>query len=152
MSILFDAVLPLPPSVNRRVLITRYGGREHPSVTAYKWLCKEPLRTAYRDEQAILQARHGHAWLKVAMRFLLPVERDKQGRIQFEIRDLDNMVQVPLNILKIELGIDDARVVDLLSCKRPLSPGAEASLRVVVEDLEDFYADAHHNIRSHHCA
>lgn len=134
---LFEVTLPIPPSVNHRVCITRYGGYEHPSVTEYKWLCKEPIRMAFRDEQAILIARQNQAWLSVTMLFTLPITKDRRGRIQFEIRDLDNMFAVPLNILKMELQIDDSRIVDLMTRKRPLAPGAAASLHVLVEAMED---------------
>ncbi len=128
MKPLLHATLPIPPSVNSRTKITRHGGYEDPKVTAYKWQCKECWRGAWRDREAIEQARAAKSWLYVSLHIWLPESK-------MEIRDVDNMLQVPINALKEEIGIDDARIADLYPRKRLAPRGIDPSLLISVMEM-----------------
>ena len=129
MKPLLHATLPIPPSVNSRTKITQHGGYEDPKVTEYKWQCKEGLRNAWRDREAIEQARAAKSWLYVSMHIWLS---DKK----MQIRDVDNMLQVPINILKVELEIDDARIADLYPRKRVAPTGIHPSILISVMEMD----------------
>jgi Holliday junction resolvase RusA-like endonuclease len=114
--------------VNSRTKITRHGGYEDPKVTAYKWQCKECWRAAWRDKEAIEQARDAKSWLYVSLHIWLPANK-------MDIRDVDNMLQVPINALKEEIGIDDARIADLYPRKRLAPRGIDPSLLISVMEM-----------------
>jgi Holliday junction resolvase RusA-like endonuclease len=124
-TLLLIASLGIPPSVNSRTIITPRGGTLHPKARQYYQ--ESHLRLLSTETvtfpDAIVEARDTHAFLSVSMWFYLPLAKKPKTRgTYFLSRDLDNMAQLPLNVLKSYLGIDDVQVADIHSYKRILPP------------------------------
>ncbi len=138
MRTLLQTRLPIPPSVNNRLIISRHGGTTHPNVVQYQQDCTIILCSpeTWQDVSAIHEAQDEGNGLFVIMRFGFPQNKNPLRQSAFEIRDLDNMAQIPLNILKKHIGIDDAKVVDLWMSKRQVAPGKLPYLSLTVLEVK----------------
>src|SRR5258708_21033887 len=67
MTLLLTTDLPIPPSVNHRLAITKHGGHDTPETTAFKWQSRSILYNAektYQDHEATAQARKNDDYLR----------------------------------------------------------------------------------------
>jgi Holliday junction resolvase RusA-like endonuclease len=140
-TLLLITKLSIPPSVNHRVIINAHGGTLHPEVRQFYADAHNILlsteTTLYADE--IVAARERADFLSVSMWFYLPEARTpKRSGPFFLSRDLDNMQQLPINSLKQFLGIDDVRIIDIHTYKRPLAANERGYVLVVVSALEEY--------------
>ena len=140
-TLLLITQLPIPPSVNHRVLINAHGGTLHPDVRQFYADAHNILlsteTTLYADE--IVAARDRADFLSVSLWFYLPEAKNpKRTGPYFLSRDLDNMQQLPINSLKQFLGIDDVRIIDIHTYKRPLPANERGYVLVVVSALEEY--------------
>ena len=131
----------IPPSVNHRVIINAHGGTLHPDVRKFyedcHYILLSPETTVYADE--IDKARERADFLSVSMWFYLPeAKKPRRKGPYFLCRDLDNMQQLPINSLKSFLSIDDVRIIDIHTYKRPLAANERGYVLVVVRALEEY--------------
>ena len=140
-TLLLITQLPIPPSVNHRVIIGAHGGTLHPDVRQFYEDSHNILlsteTTLYADE--IVAARDRADFLSVSLWFYLPEAKNPKRTGPFFLsRDLDNMQQLPINSLKQFLGIDDVRIIDIHTYKRPLAANERGYVLVVVSALEEY--------------
>lgn len=122
--LLLTTNLPIPPSINKRTIITKHGGRDTPETIAFKWMSKSILYNAnktYQDHEATEQARKNDDFLSMTIIFYLPIANNpKRKGTFFRGRDNDNMVQLVQNAVTQHLEIDDVMVIASHIYKLPL--------------------------------
>ena|SRR5260221_9537233 len=139
MTLLLTTDLPIPPSTNHRVSITKHGGHDTPETTAFKWQSRSTLYNAektYQDHEATAHARKNDDYLSMTIIFYLPVaENPKRKGPFFLSRDKDNMVQLVQNAVTQHLEIDDVMVIVSHIYKLPLPPTEPGYAHVTVSSI-----------------
>src|SRR5260221_373617 len=93
----------------------------------------------YRVREDIERARLTNAFLSMTMIFYLPEAKNPKRKGSFFLgRDLDNMVQLTQNAVTRYLRIDDVRIIDIHTYKRPLAANERGYVLVVVRALEEY--------------
>lgn len=133
---LLRAQLALPPSANHRYGQNSSRRYKLPRVRQYEQDCLLLLTQAWQDAARIDAARSANSPIRVDVRAYLKPQLLMTSRGG----DVDNMLKSTLDIvMKMYLGIDDAKVIDLYVSKRPTT--SVVSMVIEVNDMEELPHD-----------